>query len=266
MSIVTTHPILLASFALLALSACGGGDEAVPPDAPVVASTTEVARSTSEGLWSDNGIDPLQVVLIVPASGPGYGLLVHPPASGRSPEVIRAPLLTEASTPWAATLTAVSVGLEAPRALLAQGQVTAMTALQLSALPDLPALSLHYNPTYDQAGTPGSVAGLFVGFGSTGGDRMAFAVRTAADGTLTLAGALPDYASCQGAGTIRPVSAGKSPFTVNLRFEGPFGCPMPDGMTIEGIALHDEYRRKLLILGMNPQGTRSVLMELDRQP
>lgn len=266
MSITSKHQIFLASLALLAISACGGGDEAAQPDAPVAPTTAQVSRTTSEGLWSDNGIDPLQVVLIVPASGPGYGLLVHPPASGRSPEVIRGPMLSEASTPWAATLTAVSVGLEAPRVLQAQGQLSAMTSLQLSALPDLPALSLHYNPTYDLASTPGSVAGLFVGMGTTGGYRIGYAVRPAADGTLTLAGYLKDYASCRGAGTIRPVSAGKSPFSVNLRFEGPFGCPMPDCLTIEGIALHDEYRGKLLILGMDPQGTRSVLMELNRRP
>jgi hypothetical protein len=265
MSIPSTPHVLLACLTLLAVSACGGGDEAIQQNAPIAPSTIQVSRTTSEGLWSDNSIDPMQVVLVVPASGPGYGLLVHPPNSGRSPEVIRGPLLT-ASTPWAAAITAVSVGLQAPREFQAQGQLTAMTTLQLSALPDLPALSLHYNPTYDQLSTPESVAGHFAGMASIGGERVAFSVRPSADGTLTLAGYSQDYASCRGTGTIRPVSAGKSPFAVSLQFQGPPGCPMPDGLTIEGIALHDDYRRKLLILGMDPQGTRSVLMDLNRQP
>jgi hypothetical protein len=266
MSIASTHHIFLASLALLALSACGGGDEAVQPDAPVPVPTTEVSRTTSEGLWSDNGIDPLQVVLVVPASGSGYGVLVHPPASGRSPEVIRGPLLTEASTPWAASLTAVSVGLEAPRVLQAQGQLTAMTALQLTALPDLPALSLHYNPTYDQALTAQAVAGRYSGFGVSGGDRQGFDVLVAADGTLTLAGSLPDFATCRATGALQPLREGASPLRVKLTFKGPSGCPMPDGLMVEGVALFDGYLDTLLVLGMNLEGTRSVLMELTRQP
>jgi hypothetical protein len=258
MKTVALLPATALLAALLALSACGGGDDAEAP-APAPADTTPPAPSAVQGLWTGSTASGRAVSGIVLNDGTFYLRYSIPDAPALVSGVLQGKAVTGAtrwSSPDAKDFSLEATGVQP---IAVEGSYTTEAAFG-GTVTFADGSTTHFQALYDA--TYSLPASLDTVAGSYGGS--AALLLGALDSTLTIArsGTVTGVlGGCAVNGAVQPrTDANAYSLALTLLTLGPAPCNAA-GQSFIGIAYLDASMRRLHVVAPNPARTAALLFE-----
>jgi hypothetical protein len=232
---------LLATVAIAALTACGGGEDST--------------SGSAEGIWGGTTSTGEETVLIVLADGETWG--IYGDEADATAGILQGNLASSDGLVSGTLLDFNLTGLGQTN-LGIRGTVNSRNAMNL-VIASSATLNMGYDRTYDTPASLSTMTGSYRGL-ALGPGRVDETARVVISGT-TITTSSATYPDCVGAGTVSLRSGNKAVVDFSIRFEGE-GCLVPNNTMISGVAQYSNG--SITAVGLNSGRTQGVLLVADR--
>ncbi|MFY3383852.1 hypothetical protein [Paracidovorax sp. MALMAid1276] len=241
-------------FAVLALSACGGGSDAEPVKPPPATVVTGV-----EGFWSGTTSNALNVQGAVLENGETWSIVTDaggiPVGFSQGTVQTSAGDLLNGSAQYLNAVDNFAVSSRKTESVSYTGRYSVRDAIETTTTAGVKFWG-RYGTGYEQIATVSQLVGAFSGTGIANQIKTAVPITV----SVTTGGlvSIPNYPGCSIRGTAVPRASGRNVFDLPLTFSGT-DCPVASGSVVQSVVFYNEGTRALQIMGFTTSKSDSFV-------